>query len=195
MAIILIPVLAFAHCDTLDGPVVADAKIALEKADVTPVLKWVQQAQEPEVKSAFEKALAERSKDASAKEKADTEFFETLVRIHRQSEGASFEGLKPSGTAIDPAIVAADKALANGSADALVQLLAEEINKGVRERFNACFEAAKHKDESVEAGRAFVAAYVEFTHFVERISEATQAKHDTHLNEEEAAEEKRKETR
>jgi hypothetical protein len=30
-----------AHCDTADGPVVADARVALEKGDVTPILKWV----------------------------------------------------------------------------------------------------------------------------------------------------------
>jgi hypothetical protein len=27
-----------AHCDTMDGPVVTEAKAALEKGDVTPVL-------------------------------------------------------------------------------------------------------------------------------------------------------------
>jgi hypothetical protein len=32
---------ARAHCDTLDGPVVQDARLALEKNDATPVLKWV----------------------------------------------------------------------------------------------------------------------------------------------------------
>jgi len=28
------------HCDTMDGPVIADAKKALGAGDVTPVLKW-----------------------------------------------------------------------------------------------------------------------------------------------------------
>ncbi len=32
---------AFAHCDTLDGPVVKEAQLALEKGDVTGLLKWV----------------------------------------------------------------------------------------------------------------------------------------------------------
>ncbi len=32
---------AEAHCDTLDGPVVATAKNVLEVGDVTPLLKWV----------------------------------------------------------------------------------------------------------------------------------------------------------
>jgi hypothetical protein len=36
----LVPRIAGAHCDTLDGPVVMTAKAALEKGDVTPVLKW-----------------------------------------------------------------------------------------------------------------------------------------------------------
>ncbi|MFA5700785.1 MAG: DUF6448 family protein, partial [Desulfuromonas sp.] len=38
---LLLPGQAAAHCDTLDGPVVADARTALAKGDVTPVLKWV----------------------------------------------------------------------------------------------------------------------------------------------------------
>jgi len=33
-------------------------------------------------------------------------------------------------------------------------------------------ETMKHKDESVEAGRAFVAAYVDFMHYVEGIHAA-----------------------
>jgi hypothetical protein len=48
LMVILIPILAvsisakaFAHCDTLDGPVIKDAQAALKKGDVTPVLKWV----------------------------------------------------------------------------------------------------------------------------------------------------------
>jgi hypothetical protein len=42
----LAPFWAMAHCDTLDGPVVMTAKTALEKGDVTPVLKWVKKEQE-----------------------------------------------------------------------------------------------------------------------------------------------------
>src|SRR5689334_3210929 len=44
-----------AHCDTLAGPVVADARAALEKKDVTPVLKWVPAANEQEIRDAFAK--------------------------------------------------------------------------------------------------------------------------------------------
>ena len=51
-----------AHCDTLDGPVVAMARIALDKGDVTPLLKWVRAARggkgNPCCWSGFQKTLA-----------------------------------------------------------------------------------------------------------------------------------------
>ena len=37
---------AQAHCDTLDGPVLQDARKALIQQDVTPVLKWIRQQDE-----------------------------------------------------------------------------------------------------------------------------------------------------
>jgi hypothetical protein len=42
---------AFAYCDTLDGPVVKEARAALEKGDVTPLLKRVKKNDEAEVRS------------------------------------------------------------------------------------------------------------------------------------------------
>jgi hypothetical protein len=53
---------AYAHCDTLDGPVVKDARMALEKGDVTPILKWVKAENETEVRATFNFALAQTSK-------------------------------------------------------------------------------------------------------------------------------------
>src|SRR5512133_3612252 len=87
------PSTASAHCDTLNGPVIAAARLALEKGDVTPVLKWVKAAGEPEIRHAFEQALAVRTAGSQAKELADRYFFETLVRVHRQGEGAPYTGL------------------------------------------------------------------------------------------------------
>ena len=55
-----------AHCDTLDGPVVKDARVALEAKDVTPVLKWVRPADEPEIREAFGKAVAVRAAGGEA---------------------------------------------------------------------------------------------------------------------------------
>jgi hypothetical protein len=50
--------------------------------------------------------------------------------------------------------------------------MSKHLVKGVNERFSIVLEAKKHKDESVEAGRAYVAAYVQFMHYVEGIHKA-----------------------
>ena len=160
---------ASAHCDTMDGPVVAAAKAALEKGDVTPVLKWVKPEQEQEIRAAFARTLAVRAGGAAAKELADMYFFENLVRIHRAGEGAPYTGLLPAGTPIEPSIALADRALASGNADSLVKGLTGPAEEGIRERFARAAEAKKHAEESVAAGRRFVEAYVELTHYAERL--------------------------
>jgi hypothetical protein len=157
---------ASAHCDTLDGPVVATARTALDKGDVTPLLKWVRPEKEKEIRAAFQKTLAMRAKGSEAKEFADMYFFETLVRIHRAGEGAPYTGLKP-GEAIDPAVALADKALENGNVDKLVNVLTNAMANGIRKRFQHARETQKHADDSVAAGREFVESYVVFTHYVE----------------------------
>lgn len=157
---------AAAHCDTMDGPVVQDARKALVNKDVTPVLKWVQPKDEKSVKEAFKKALAAQGK--KQQQAAENKFFESLVRVHRAGEGAPFTGLKPAGE-VEPVIAEADKALAAGSSDGLVKMVTETVNRGIRERYERVAEAVKHKDESVQKGREYVAAYVEYTHYVERL--------------------------
>jgi len=156
----------YAHCDTLDGPVVENARKALASGDVTPLLKWVAADDEQMIRTAFQKTLDVRKLGVQARDLADMYFFETLVRIHRAGEGAPYTGLKP-GTAVDPAVALADKALETGSVDKLVNILTDASAKGIRERFHRALETRKHADESVAAGREFVEAYVIFTHYVE----------------------------
>jgi len=169
----------FAHCDTLDGPVIQDARTALEKGDITPVLKWVKNDAESEIRVAFDKTLAERK---SNKDTADIKFFETLVRVHRLGEGASFTGLKPSGS-VEPIIAGADKALETGSIDDLTQEMVMHLTSAVKGRFEHAFELKKHKDESVEAGREYVEAYVEYIHYVEELHDMTGGKGGHHPEE------------
>lgn len=157
---------ALAHCDTLDGPVVATARAALDKGDVTPLLKWIRPEEEKDISAAFQKTLVMRAKGSEVKEFADMYFFETLVRIHRAGEGAPYTGLKP-GEAIDPAVALADKALENGNVDKLVNVLTNALANGIRQRFKHANETQKHADDSVTAGREFVESYVVFTHYIE----------------------------
>jgi hypothetical protein len=161
-----------AHCDTMDGPVVKAAKMALTQEDISPILKWVKPEDEPEMRSAFQRALQVRRLGPEARELADNYFFETLVRIHRAGEGAPFTGLKPSGSTVEPGIALADKALERGSAEELVRQVNSEVAASIRQRFAAAQAASKHADDTVAAGRAFVAAYVGFIHLVERLHQA-----------------------
>jgi hypothetical protein len=167
--LVLSPRPAHAHCDTLDGPVVRDARVALESKDVTPVLRWVRLDKEGEIREAFQHALTVRALGPDARTLADRFFFETLVRVHREGEGAPYTGLKPAGTAIDPGIAAADTALDTGSVDPLVKLLTGEVDRGLRQRYARAAAAHQHATESVEKGREYVAAYVEYVHYAERL--------------------------
>jgi hypothetical protein len=175
---------ARAHCDTMDGPVVMAAKLALEKGEVTPVLKWIKKEHEAEIQAAFKKTLMVRNKGPEPKELADMYFFETVVRLHRAGEGEPYTGLKSAGTKLEPATAAADKALESGSVEALVKMVADDVAKGIRERFEHAIAAKKDTDKSVEAGREFAVAYVEFMHYVERLHHdaASQATHHGESN-------------
>jgi hypothetical protein len=171
LAILMAPHAALAHCDTLDGPVVADARTALAKGDITPVLKWLQAKDEKEVHEAFASALAVRKLGPEAQRLADSYFFETLVRVHRAGEGAPYTGLKAAGT-VEPVVAKADQALEQGAIDGLAKSIAAHTEAGIRERFKHALKTREHAQDSVQAGRKFVEAYVTYVHYVEGIAQA-----------------------
>ncbi len=157
---------ATAHCDTMDGPLVTEARAALEQADVRPVLKWVRADDEAEVRAAFDDAVALRGAGARAQRVGELRFLETLVRLHRAGEGAPFTGLKPGGE-VDPVIREADEALRTGQLDPLLTALTGHLAQALRERFEAAHDRQRRAGDDIESGRAFVASYVEWVHFVE----------------------------
>ena len=164
---------AFAHCDALDGPVVKAAQKALQTNNLNLVLIWVQKASEPELKAVFQQTLAVRKLSPESKSLADRHLFETLVRLHREGEGAPYTGLKPAGRDLGPAIPAADRAIELGETSALERLLVNEMRAGLREAFGRVQAKRKYDANDVAAGREYVKAYVEYLHFVERVHEAT----------------------
>ncbi len=165
---------ALAHCDSVDGPVVHDAQRAIDEENVTPVLKWVTPEDEDQIRSVFEKTLAVRAESDAAMEVADRYFYETLVRVHRASEGEGFTGLKPAGS-VAPAIAAADNALENGEVGPLAEDLASAVRNNVEERFAEAYEKRQTAEESVEQGREYVEAYVQFTKFAEGVEHLVEA--------------------
>lgn len=171
---------ANAHCDSLDGPVVNAARTALEKSDITTILKWVRPTDEAELKETFQHALAVRATGPEAKELADRYFFETLVRVHRAGEGAPYTGLRTKVADAGPAVVGADKALESDSVDGLVKLVTGAAAEGIRKRYSQARELKEHADHNVEAGREYVAAYVDYVHYVEGIYAAATKREGYH---------------
>jgi hypothetical protein len=166
------PRTALAHCDGLDGPVVKAARQALDARKVALVLIWVQERDEPEIRAAFDQTLVVRALGSEARDLADRYFFETVVRVHRAGEGAPFTGLQPAGRDLGPAIPAADKAIQEGSIEAVIKLMAATMEEGLREHFKEVVGARSFRPGDVAAGRRFVKAYVEFIHYVETLHEA-----------------------
>lgn len=175
LAMPIAPQTVLAHCDTLDGPVVVEARNALAKGEVYPLLKWVKAEDEKEINEAFNQALAVRKLSPEAQKLADMCFLETLVRIHRAGEGAPYTGLKAAG-AVEPAVAKADQALEKGSVDGLAKAIATHTEEGIRERFNKALKTRKMAQTSVEAGREYVKAYVACIHYVEGIVQVVHGK-------------------
>lgn len=161
---------AQAHCDTTGGPVIPEARVALKKGDVTPLLKWVKQQDEAEIKAAFAKAVAVRGKGREAMELADQYFLETLVRVHRAGEGAPYDGIKD--TSVEPIVAMSDKSLARGSADEMIEMISQHMAEAIRAKFEHALETKNRKDQSIDAGREFVEAYVTYMHYVEGVHAA-----------------------
>jgi hypothetical protein len=156
-----------AHCDTMDGPLIADARKAIEQNNVNYVLKWVPVADEAEVTTAFNLMMKVRGLSPEAKELADKYFFDTLVRIHRAGEGMPFTGVKPSGTPIDKKIIAADKSIEIGNISPLNGLVEAETLPELTKRFEKVMSLKKFNVNDVVSGREYIEAYVQFFKYAE----------------------------
>lgn len=164
---------AQAHCDTTAGPVIPEARAALERGEVTPILKWVKADNEAEVRRVFAQAVAVRSKGGEAKTLADQHFLETLIRLHRAGEGAPYTGIKDEP--VEPIAAMADQTLVSGSAEELISMISKHLAASIREKFQRVVATGKDKDKNVEAGRKYVEAYVTYLHYVEGVHTAIAA--------------------
>lgn len=171
--------IADAHCDTMNGPVIIDAKNALKNNDVTIVLKWIKKEHEAEIATLFKKTITLRKSSPEAKEIADRLFFETLVRIHRAGEGAAYTGLKE--VEVEHNIQEADHSIETGNADELIEATAHRIHEQIAKRFSRVMETKKTMNKSVEQGREYVEAYVQYVHFIEALGTMTEDRHTEEL--------------
>lgn len=163
------------HCDSLDGPVVAAARQALEAQDVEVVLPYVYAGGESEVRTMFDTVLPVRSQSPEARAVADRLFFETVVRVHRAGEGAPYTGIKPAGLSVGRVIPLAEHSIESGSSEALVGFL----NDVLRDEFTSRLEHVKLLDAmkhlSLDFARRHVEAMLGFEVYAHHVYQALSA--------------------
>lgn len=164
----LVSISGFAHCDSYDGPVIKDALKALDQNNVELVLKWIEPQQEKEIIPLFHKTYNLRNEDKQVYAIVEKHFLETLVRLHREMEGAPFTGLKPAGSTT-PLVTMADESIANKDVADVVKTVTTHLEQVLSERYATVAKLAKTKDDSVEQGREYVHAYVQYTHTLEAL--------------------------
>lgn len=172
-----VPGAAFAHCDTVDGPVAQAALRALETGNVNISLPYAPAEAEAEIRAQFEKARRVRILGAEARALADRSFLETVVRLHRAAEGAPFDGLKPAGVDHGPAIPAAEAAVKSGDPSRINLVLAHEVKVALEQRLEHVREtqtapAEARTPEDVARVRARVSAELGFVTFAEALRQA-----------------------
>lgn len=163
------------HCDSLDGPVVTAARHALEAGDVDLVLPFVPEAGEGEVRETFDATLRVRALDADAAAVADRLFFETVVRVHRQGEGAPYTGLKPAGLSVGPVIPLAEAAVESGSPEQVAGFLTGVLHDELKHRLDAVTALATVRERSVPDARRYVEAMLGFEVYCHHVYEALSA--------------------
>jgi hypothetical protein len=176
---------AWAHCDTVDGPVAKAVRKALETGNVYLVLPYAPASAEKELRAAFTQARKVRALSPETRELADRSFLETAIRLHRAGEGAPYTGLKPAGLDFGPVIPAAEQAIESGDLSGLKAALMEEIEHALSERLAHVRETRKASKEptasaGVPAARERVSAELGFVIFAESLRDAMHGKGAAH---------------
>ena len=165
------------HCDSLDGPVVRAARRALEVSDVDLVLPYVHADGEREVRDAFDLATKARAASPEARDVADRWFFETVVRVHRAGEGATFTGLQPAGLDVGPVIPVAERALTTRCADELVETLCDLVRTETERRHADAMSLQLDAHESVADARRYVEAMLGLQVWAHKVYRQATAEH------------------
>jgi hypothetical protein len=160
------------HCDSLDGPVVAAARQALDAGDVDLVLPYVPEDGEHEVRDAFSDVLPLRGRGEDVAAVAERWFFETVVRVHRAGEHAPYTGLKPAGLDVGPVLPLAEKAVATGDIDDVFRLLAADLHAQLSHRLDRVTRLAGGRHDSVAAARTYVHAMLAFEVYANHVLHA-----------------------
>ena len=153
------------HYDTMDGPVVTAAELALEMENINYIVPYVKKDFEEELRDAFDKAIVVRELSGDAAEVADYWFFETAVRLYMLGEGKSYSGIKPSGLNWGPVIHKAEEAVETGDKTDLEEFLMEYILEEFQKHFEDVMAKNEYDINDPDAARDYLNAKLKFVLF------------------------------
>jgi hypothetical protein len=143
----------------MDGPVVMAAKKALDTGNVKLILPYAHEKAEAEIRKAFERTIAIRKQEnKEANEVADLWFYETVVRLHREGEGAPYTGLKPAGLDWGPVLPKVDKAIEKGDPKEVIDFLSHAVEEQIQDRFKRFTSTKNYDPNDVAEAREHIEA-------------------------------------
>jgi hypothetical protein len=148
-------------------------------------LAYAPASAEVEIRAAFMKSRKVRGLGADVRELADHAFMETVIRLHRAGEGATYTGLKPAGIDYGPVIPAAEQAVETGDLAKLNAALMHEIDHALQERLARVRKLQKaplepKTDAEVPHSRERVSGELGFITFAENLRQAALGKGTEH---------------
>lgn len=171
----------FAHCDTMDWPVIIAAKKSLETKNPNYFLIWVQKKDEPIILEDFNKTLSLRQKNPEDSENIDKSFFENLVKIHREWEWAEYTWLKSAWSITNPVVILWDKSFETKNSTELEVFLSKTLADEIKNRFKEVIEKQNYALDDIEAWREYITSYITFLHWAEWIQDIINKKIDHHV--------------
>ncbi len=159
------------HSESMDGPVVNAAEIALDMENVNYILPFVAVEHEGELKEAFERTILVRELSADAAELADYWFFETAVRLHLSGRGKSYDGIKPTGYNRRPALTLAEEALKKENPSDLVEFMVSFMKEDIQSRFEDALSKKDYQISDIESGRDYISSKQDFVRYLDKLYE------------------------
>lgn len=159
------------HSESMDGPVVNAAEMALDMENVNYVLPFVSPEDESELKDAFERTITVRELSGDAAELADYWFFETTVRLHLKWRKRPYTGIKPAGYNRGPALTLTEEALKRENLNDLDDFMVSFIKEDLQLRFEDVLSRKDYEADDVESGRDYVSSMLDFVRYLDQLYE------------------------
>jgi len=153
------------YCDTMDGPIVKAAELALEMENINYVLPFVKIEYETELKEAFDKSVSVRELSGEAAEIADYWFFETAVRLYMLGAGKPYSGIKQAGINREHIILKAQDAVENQDKTGLETFLLESLRDAIETKYEITISQNDYDVNDTEAARNYLNSLMDFVEF------------------------------